>query len=50
MFTTHRVDLIFKVGADCVATAEPSKFSFIESKQGELDSSLWAKTDPAVGV
>lgn len=48
--TKQRVFLIFKVGADWVAATEPSKFSCIESKIGELGVILWAKMDPAVGV
>lgn len=50
MFTIQKVVLIFKAGADCVAAAEPSKFSCIESKLRELGAILWAKMDPAVGV
>lgn len=50
MLTKHRVDLIFKDGADCLAKAVPSKFSFIESRKGELGDILWAKRDPDVGV
>lgn len=42
--------MIFKVGADFVAVAEPSKFSCIGSKKEELVDILWAKKDPAVGV
>jgi hypothetical protein len=51
MFTTHRVDLIFEIGADCVVTSGPSNFSSIESRKGEVGGDiLWAKMDPAVGV
>lgn len=50
MLTTQKVDLIFKAGADFVATAEPSKFSCIGSRKWEVGDILWAKMDPAVGV
>ena len=50
MFTKQRVFLIFKVGADCRATAEPSKFSCMESGKEDIGVALWAKMDPVVGV
>jgi len=50
MFTTHRVDLIFKLGSDCVATSGLRKLFSIESKKGEVGDILWAMMDPAVGV
>lgn len=50
MFTTLRVDLIFKLGSDCVATSGLSKFFSVESKKGEVGDILWAMMDPAVGV
>jgi len=49
MLTIQRVFFILGAGADCVAMAEPSKLSCIESKAA-VDVILCAKMDPAVGV
>jgi len=49
MFTKQRVLFILEAGADCVAMAEPSKLSCIESK-AVVDAIFCAKMDPAVGV
>lgn len=49
-FTTHRVLLIFKDGADCVNTDELSKGSSIGFKIWEDDVNLWDKIDSAVRV